>query len=252
MSKNYFIKNITKPTFLLFFIYIQINCDLIQNNKHNETFSEYYTIFNKEIDKKFSIVTKKINTTQYNVILKMKYYEIKKKYEAMSKTISLLGKLISENNWNKENENKFDKEIGNFENNSREFNLLYNGFNKSFFRFQNTYKEIKKFLKTFFIILFIVIFIVLVSTIIISYFVIRRQRKYYQLKEEVIFNVSPEKNSEAARIKEKRNIKSGESIKIMSQKENYGPSSRNEIEGKRGKISDELRSEDKEKYSFDV
>ena len=132
MSKNFFFQNIIKTTFLIVCLYIQINCNnLTQNNKINETFIKYNTTFNTEIKRKFSIITDKINTIKYNVILKMKYYGIKTKYESISKTISLLEKLTTENNWDYDNENKFNNEIQNFEKNTIIFNSLYKNFNRS-------------------------------------------------------------------------------------------------------------------------
>ena len=226
MGKNIFAQNAIKICFLVFYLHVKINCnDVSKNNTHNETFSKHYTIFNKEIKKKFLNTTEKIITTKYNIILKSKYNEIKIKYESISKIISILEKLITENNWNQDNENKFNKEIQNFENNCTQFNLLFTSFNKSFAHYKKVYKELKKFLKHFFTILFVIAFIALACIAIISFFVIRSQRRYYQLKEEISLHVDTGKKSENVKIKQKMSEKR-EVIKIKEPELYYGSSSR--------------------------
>ena len=251
MSKNYFIQNKIKKSFLLFCLYVQINChDLAKNNTHNETFSKYNTTFNNEIKQKFSIITFKINTIKYNVILKMKYYDIKIIYESISKTISLLETLMIENNWNEENENKFNNEIKNFETYSIKFNSFYNDFNNRAADYKILYQELIKFIKIFFTVLFIISLIILVSSIVISFFVIRRQRRYYRLNEEVSLRIEQGKSSETSRSRQKVNEKKEENIQIREPKKYNVPSSRNEIielTSKKQNTFQSLKSEYKEK-----
>ena len=248
MTKYFFVQNTIKTTFLIVCLLIQINCDdLTQNNKNKETFTKYKSTFNTEIKKKFSIITDKINSSQYNLILKMKYYEIKIKYESISKTISLLEKLIIENNWDYDNENKFNNEIENFEKNSINFNSLYKDFNRIAADHEKVYQKVKKFLKLFFTILFIIVLIILTIIIVISFFVIRSQQRYHRLNEEVSIHADIEKNSETSRIKQNDNEKREENIEKEPRKY-YGSSLRNEIDeitSKKLDTNQTLRSERK-------
>ena len=99
MGKYFFFQNIIKATFLFFCLYVQIYCNsLTKKNIYNETFLKHYAAFSSELKKNFRLL--QIKLIQYNIILKMKYYEIKTNYESIAKLILLLEKLMPENNWN--------------------------------------------------------------------------------------------------------------------------------------------------------
>ena len=233
MKKNYLFQNTIKAIFLLFYIYTQISCQNFTESKlHNETnelFIKHYITFNTTIKEKFSNVTKKSNTVKFNVILKMKYNLIKARYETMSKTISLLQQLIAEKNWNNDNKRKFDYEIQNLEKEYTQFNSLFTGYNKSFRYYNQLYKELEQFLKFFFTILFTVVFLVLTCVAVISYFVIKKQKKYYHLKEEVSVHANLGKNSDSTRINHQTDGRKQENVQILEQKKGQGSSSKDEI-----------------------
>ena len=249
MGKSYLFQNIIITSFLFFYLYAQINCQVLtQNNIYNKNFLKYNATFNTEIKQKLSIVTNKMTKVKYNVVLKMKYYEINTIYEAIAKSISLLEQLISENNWDQDNENKFSNEVKNFEKNSIQFNSLYNDFNKLSSDYTKLYQDVKKFLKIFFTVLFIICFLILISAIAISFFVLHRQRRYYRLNEEVSLHIEQGKNSETSKIRQKINEKREPAIQIRETKNNYGPSSRNEIvtTDKKQNTLQKFKSDDKE------
>lgn len=248
MKPNAFVQNIVKITFLLFCLYVQINCqNLNEDNTHNKTFTKHYTTFNTEIKQKFSNITFKVNTIKYNIVLKMKYYEIRSKYTSISKTITLLQNLITENNWDQNNENKFNNEIQNFEKNYKRFKSLFTKFNKTCAYYDNLYKIIHDLLKLFFVALLIVIFIILAFVGIISFYVMRRQRKYYELKEEVSIHADLGKLSESSRAKQNANGKKDENMQIRNPKQHYGSSSKDEILVKTHNFSENFKKNDIEK-----
>ena len=68
------------------------------------------------------------------------------------------------------------------------FKKKYNRANQVYYEFEELKSSIAQFLKLFFIILFICVIIVLCIIGISSFFLVKKQRKYYKLKEEVSFS----------------------------------------------------------------
>ena len=88
------------------------------------------------------------------------------------------------------NKDKYDKEkiienIKTLNENIKKFNIKYKTANNLYYEFEKLKISFLNFVKLFFIILLIVVIVVLSIIGIASFFVIKSQRKYYILKEEI-------------------------------------------------------------------
>jgi predicted PurR-regulated permease PerM len=145
------------------------------SNYFNKTQAEY-----QELREKMQFV-------KYNIFLRARYRDVNKIRDIIEKQISKIQETI--------NTNKYDKNA--VINEIKELNVNIERFEKKCNKAINIYNYNKKlgeiivdFLKVFFTTMFIIIIIGLIVIGIVSFFVIKRQRKYYKLKEEISIEVT--------------------------------------------------------------
>ena len=134
---------------------------------------------------------------------------------------------------------KYDKqqlmnEIELLSENMKNFKKKYNSINESYNNFEDIKESLSNFIKLFFIVLFIIIVVVLILIGIGSFFVIKSQRKYYKLQEEVSFRNIPKVTEKDEKIEvniQNHNLKNDNRFKPEKSNEDLGNDS-NEINGR--------------------
>lgn len=176
-NNKYFILLITS------IIFISFPHKIISQNTHNNS---YELKLNKCINEynitsiKLAELTLKLKKITLNFILKIFFTQLKTINQKIKLDITRMKEYI--------NENKYDNiisEIDKCDVNFERFEEKYNKTIKVYNKFENTKNSIGKFFKIFFLTIFIVVMIFAVFVIIITFIIIKRQKKYYILKEEV-------------------------------------------------------------------
>ena len=179
---------------LSFLPYILILAFLIQyiNSSENKSLdSSEFEMFNQSMNKYndtklyFDDITKKMKNINFNVILKIKYNELKRYYQNIETQIVEIQNELKGTNYQRE---KVIKNINLLDDNMNVFEKKYNTTKKSYYEFEKVKDLIKHFLKIFFICLLVSIIIIMAIIAIVSYFVVKNQRRYYQLQEEYSVN----------------------------------------------------------------
>ena len=130
-------------------------------------------------------ITKKMKTITLNIGLKIRLRELKRLFKEIETKFLNIQKEINKDIYRKE---KIINDIGALNIYMTKFKKKYNRANQVYFEFEELKSSIAQFLKLFFIILFICVIIVLCIIGISSFFLVKKQRKYYKLKEEVSFS----------------------------------------------------------------
>ena len=130
-------------------------------------------------------ITKKMKTITLNIGLKIRLRELKRLFKEIETKFLNIQKEINKDIYRKE---KIINDIGTLNIYMTKFKKKYNRANQVYFEFEELKSSIAQFLKLFFIILFICVIIVLCIIGISSFFLVKKQRKYYKLKEEVSFS----------------------------------------------------------------
>ena len=211
-----------------FLSYILILAFLIQyiNSSENKSLdSSEFEMFNQSMNKYndtklyFDDITKKMKNINFNVILKIKYNELKRYYQNIETQIVEIQNELKGTNYQRV---KVIKNINLLDDNMNVFEKKYNTTKKSYYEFEKVKDLIKHFLKIFFICLLVSIIIIMAIIAIVSYFVVKNQRRYYQLQEEYSVNTNEKelnkKTNDVNNINEKDIIQNDKNINSRNPK----------------------------------
>jgi hypothetical protein len=153
-----------------------------QNNIGVEMLNKTLIKYNRTLEL-FSDVEKKMVKITLNIALRIRYRAMKTNKINIDKKVLKIKEELSK----KENNNqKIIDDINSVGNDMKNFEKKYKVFIDLYNECEKTKNYFAEFLKIFFITLLIIVIIVLSLIGIISLFVIKKQRKYYQLQEEVV------------------------------------------------------------------
>ena len=196
-----------------------------------------FALFNQSMSKfnntkkQFDDMSNKMKNINYNIILKIRYKELERSYKTVETKFVEIQKELNETNYEKEkvrnNIKLLDSDIHTFEKKYKATRSLY-------FEFERTKAYLLHFLKIFFICLFVAVIIIMAIVGIVSFFVVRNQRRYYKLQEEYSFNTDQKEldkdsintNDINPKPKEEQNESRNSKIKIVS---SNNPSSQDEM-----------------------
>ena len=166
---------------IILFSLTEINAQQTGNDKDiKRLFSQALNIFNKT-EIRYQEISAKMKNIKYNIFLKIRYKNLKRKYTKINTMIAnIKGKIdINADDSNEINEELYnlDIEIQNFEKKCEKAIVVYN-------KAERTKKVFINIIKVFFITLISIIVVVMIIIGVISIIIIRRQRKYHALEEE--------------------------------------------------------------------
>ena len=150
----------------------------IQNNALESILNKCLNEYNKT-NIKLDEITPKLKTIKFNIILKVYFSQLKNINKRFKYDISKMEKYLNE-----KNDKKFF-ETNNCDEYYEKFENKYNKTIKIYYKFEKLKNGLSKFFKIFFISIFIGIAIFSIFVLIISIIVIKKQKKYYILQEEV-------------------------------------------------------------------
>lgn len=150
----------------------------IQNNALESILNKCLNEYNKTNIKLDEIIPK-LKTIKFNIILKIYFSQLKNINKRFKYDISKMEKYLNE-----KNDKKFF-ETNNCDEYYEKFENKYNKTIKIYYKFEKLKNGLSKFFKIFFISIFIGIAIFSIFVLIISIIVIKKQKKYYILQEEV-------------------------------------------------------------------
>lgn len=150
----------------------------IQNNALESILNKCLNEYNKT-NIKLDEITPKLKTIKFNIILKIYFSQLKNINKRFKYDISKMEKYLNE-----KNDKKFF-ETNNCDEYYEKFENKYNKTIKIYYKFEKLKNGLSKFFKIFFISIFIGIAIFSIFVLIISIIVIKKQKKYYILQEEV-------------------------------------------------------------------
>ena len=156
----------------------KISSQKIQNNTLESILNKCLNEYNKT-NIKLDEITPKLKTIKFNIILKIYFSQLKNINKRFKYDISKMEKYLNE-----KNDKKFF-ETNNCDEYSEKFENKYNKTIKIYYKFEKLKNGLSKFFKIFFISIFIGIAIFSIFVLIISIIVIKKQKKYYILQEEV-------------------------------------------------------------------
>ena len=131
---------------------------------------------------KYEQILPELQKIKFNFIVKIQFSKLKNLNNRINKEISEIQEKMNENEYEK---NKIISEIQKLNENLENFEKKYNQTFISYNKCQKAKKAISKFFKIFFISLFVGIAIYAIFIFVATFIVIKKQRKYYELKEEV-------------------------------------------------------------------
>ena len=221
------------PSYILI-LFLLIQYASSQNISSN---ASEFTLFNQSMvkyndtKKQFDDITNKMKNINYNILLKIRYKELERYYKIVETKFVEIQKELKKTNYEKEkvrnNIKLLDSDIHTFEKKYKATRSLY-------FEFERTKAYLLHFLKIFFICLFVAVIIIMAIVGIVSFFVVRNQRRYYKLQEEYSFNTDQKEldkdsintNDINPKPKEEQNESRNSKIKIVS---SNNPSSQDEM-----------------------
>ena len=174
---------------IIFISFVVILCSLTEINAQKtgnnedikQLFSKALNIFNKT-EIRYQEISEKMKNIKYNIFLKIRYKNLKRKYTKINIMIAnIRGKIdINDYDSNVINEDLYnlDIEIQNFGKKCEKAIVVYN-------KAEHTKKVFINIIKVFFITLILIIVIVMIIIAVVSIIIIRRQRKYHALEEEI-------------------------------------------------------------------
>ena len=186
----------------LFLLITKINCDssnISEINNYDKIINRYHqAIFN------FTGLSKKMEAITFNMFLIVDFKELSKLYDELKEEMIKL-------KTNHEKNVSISNDIDLIDKNLKKFQKKYKKILKTYNRFDDVKKVIKHMLKVFIIVLSIIVGISIIGIIIGSYFVIKSQKKYHELQEEVSVRIEQsdsERDKETIdEEKQKRNAK---------------------------------------------
>lgn len=162
-----------------------IHKNIIELNTFNESLNKYNQTYIK-----FEYMSPKFDKIKFNVILKVHINNLKNLNKKINLQISDIKNKLSNNNYDK---NELFSDINILNENIKIFEKKFNTTIAIYDKFQNTKLIFGKFIKIFLISISIGIAAFIIIVFIITFIVVKRQRKYYILKEEV--SIEQEKNT---------------------------------------------------------
>ena len=175
-------------SFLISNIYSQ---EIQKNITKIEMFNETLTKYNQSL-LYFDDMSKKMEKITMNIVLKLKFKGLIRDKKSLEQDISKIKEKIDK----KDNDNQTIIEgINSVNQDIKYFNHKYNKINQLYNQYENVKESFSNFIKVFFIVLFIIVVIALSLIGIISFFVVKNQRKYYKLQEEVTISEGREENT---------------------------------------------------------
>ena len=186
----------------LFILITKVNCinsNISEIDNYNKVIFRYHqAVFN------FTGLSKKMENIAFNIFLKINFKELTHIYEELKEEMIKLRTIQEKNESISKNIVLVDKSL-------KKFQKKYKSVLKTYNRFDDTKNAIKDMLKLFIIVMSIIVIIILIGIGIGSYFVIKNQRKYHQLQEEVSVRIEQsdsERDKETIdEEKQKRNAK---------------------------------------------
>ena len=161
---------------------------LCQNTQNNlttlELFNEYlikYTITNNN----FSEMIEKFESVQFNFILKLEYSRLKTLNETILTQITSIKNNLDNDNNNNYKKNKFSTDIKLLSGDIEKYDRNSNKVVEMYYKYETTKDIIIEFIKIFSITVSIVMVLSIICIILITIFIVKKQRKYYVLNEEV-------------------------------------------------------------------
>ena len=186
---------------LTYLIVIIQSQEVQQKNIGVEMLNKTLTNYNRTLTL-FSDVEKKMVKITLNIALRIRYRAMKRNKINIDKKVL---KIKEEFDKKENNNQKIITDINSVDNDMKNFEKKYKVFIELYNECERTKNYFSEFLKVFFIILLILVIIVLSLIGIVSLFVIKKQKKYYKLQEEVA--IAEEKDeSKKADLSEKYNI----------------------------------------------
>lgn len=129
-------------------------------------------------------INKKMENITLNIFLRARLREIIRIHKNIEDQMSGIQKKINSRIYD---EKKITEEISSLNHQMHIFERKYNKTNKLYYETEEVKKSLVHYIKVFFITLIIISIIVMAIIGIVSIFVIKHQRKYYKLQEEVSF-----------------------------------------------------------------
>ena len=179
-------------------------------------------------EEKYQDISEKMKDVKYNILIKIRYNNLKKKKNKVDNKMTEIKEKIGKNNYDK---NAIIQEIKELKIAIMKFDAKCDKTIHVYYQNDDLKKIIIHMIKVFFNTLFVIIIIALVIIGVVSYFVIKRQRQYQRLEEEVThieeIDESKNHNNEIVQIKNEINT---ERIDIMEEnKDNLESTDRKEI-----------------------
>ena len=167
---------------IILFSLADINAQETKNDGDiKRLFSNALNMFNKT-EIRYQEISAKMKNIKYNIFLKIRYKNLKRKYNKINTMISnIRGKLdINQYDLNEINEDmyKLDTEIESFGKKCEKAIVVYH-------KAEHTKRVFINIIKVFFITLIIIIVVVMIIIAVISVIIIKRQKKYHALEEEM-------------------------------------------------------------------
>ena len=197
----------------LFILITKVNCinsNISEIDNYNKVIFRYHqAVFN------FTGLSKKMENIAFNIFLKINFKELTHIYEELKEEMIKLRTIQDKNESISKNIVLVDKSL-------KKFQKKYKSVLKTYNRFDDTKNAIKDMLKLFIIVMSIIVIIILIGIGIGSYFVIKNQRKYHQLQEEVSVRIeqSDSEKDKETMIEEKENKKKAMNYSAKSTEEN--------------------------------
>jgi len=178
INKNKYFLLILSSIIIFISLPQKISSQKIQNNTLESILNKCLNEYNKT-NIKLDEITPKLKTIKFNIILKVYFSQLKNINKRLKYDISKMEKYLNE-----KNDKKFF-ETNNCDEYYEKFENKYNKTIKIYYKFEKLKNGLSKFFKIFFISIFIGIAIFSIFVLIISIIVIKKQKKYYILQEEV-------------------------------------------------------------------
>ena len=171
---------------LIFFVFLLQTAnsqEIFKNSIEMEKFNTISEDFNNT-KQYYNNIRKKMENITMNIILKISLRQLNRLYENIEKKYIFIKQELTKEKYDNQ---QLMNEIELLSENMKNFKKKYYSINESYNNFEDIKESLSNFIKLFFIVLFIIIVVVLTIIGIGSFFVIKSQRKYYKLQEEVSF-----------------------------------------------------------------
>ena len=165
--------------------------NISKNNNEILNFNQTLQKYNN-IKLHLNDITKKMENITLNIFLLSRLDELKELHKKIENRLFLgIQEEINRGEYDKE---KISKEIIDLNRQMNEFEEKYNKTNKMFYKGERDKQSLIKFIKIFFLILIILTVVALIVIGIGSFFVVKNQKKYYKLQEEISFSRKNKRN----------------------------------------------------------